>query len=421
MIDGMVTKEKSIRAWLPAFWGGVVGGVAVAAMLAGAALVALGVRDADSLKALVHDFAERNTVQHGSVSGVVSTSDDAVVNVVDRVNPAVVSIVITKDVPVMEKYYDDYGGPFGNLFRVPRYRQNGTESKEVGGGSGFLVSADGYVVTNRHVVSDAEAQYTVFLNDGTDHAATIVSTDDVLDIALLKIDAAGATLPFLEFGDSDAVKVGQTAVAIGNALGEFRNTVSVGVVSGLSRTIVAGDGNGSSEQLQNVLQTDAAINAGNSGGPLLNLDGYVIGVNVAASLGGSTENIAFALPANAVKSAVESMRQYGHVVRPYLGVRFTMITDDIVKKNNLTVDHGALVLRGDNGELAVVPGSPADKAGLEENDIILTVNGDDVTEDAALNTLLMKYAPDTSVTLHVLHDGEERDVTVTLGTMPTNG
>ena len=271
-MEDVQNAQSRLRGLFPAFVGGLVG---AGAMLVAVVMVVLLVGPSDFGD--IRDALGVDTPPVGSVSGHIADNSDAVVNVVDNVNPAVVSIVITKDVPIMEQYYENYGGSFGNVFSVPRYRQNGTEEREVGGGSGFIISNDGYVVTNNHVVSDAEAQYTVFLNDGMKYDATIVSTDATLDIALLKIDAS--ELPFLEFGDSDGVKVGQLVIAIGNALAEFRNTVSVGVISGLSRTITAGD----SERLQNVIQTDAAINAGNSGGPLLSLDGYVIGVNVATS------------------------------------------------------------------------------------------------------------------------------------------
>lgn len=301
-----------------------------------------------------------------------------IVNVVEAASPAVVSIVITKDVPIIEKYYDQqtdpFGGIFGGLYQIPQYRQNGTEEKEVGGGSGFLVTEDGYVVTNAHVVSDPEAKYTAFLNDGSEFAAEVVATDTLLDIAVLKIE--GNDFSYLEFGDSAAIKSGQSVIAIGNALGEFRNTVSVGVVSGLSRSITASNGSGESEQLTNIIQTDAAINPGNSGGPLLDLSGRVVGVNVAASAGGA-ENIGFALPANAVKNTVDSIRENGRVIRAYLGVRFLTINEAIQKQNGLSVDHGALVVRGSQGELAIIPGSPADKAGLEENDIILKIENEE--------------------------------------------
>lgn len=359
----------------------------------------------------INDAVSSSDADDGSVSHLADDEED-IVGVVEKVNPAVVSIVITKDVPKIETYYEQFG-----FFEVPRQRQYGVEEQEIGGGSGFLVSADGYIVTNRHVVQYDKADYTVFLNDGTDYRASVVATDDVLDLALLKIDAND--LPYLEFGDSDATKVGQTVIAIGNALGEFRNTVSVGVVSGLSRSIIASSGYGQSELLQDVMQTDAAINQGNSGGPLLNTDGYVVGVNVAVAVG--SENIGFALPANAVKIAVDSLRENGEVLRAYLGVHFTTITDDLVDRNNLDVDHGALIVRGDSRELAVVPGSPADKAGLEENDIILEIDGEIIDVDNPLNIALRDRVPGDEVRLKVLHDGKEKEVRVTLGTAPSNG
>lgn len=342
----------------------------------------------------------------------------AVVSAVEAANPAVVSIVVTKDVPTVQSSFREYQ-PFGNLgptFRVPTQVPGGTEKREIGGGSGFLVSHDGYIVTNAHVVSDQEAQYTVFLNDGTSQEAEIVAVDEMFDIAVIKIDAD--SLAYLEFGNSDEVKVGQTVIAIGNALGEYRNTVSVGVVSGLSRSIVASDQSGSSEQLYNILQTDAAINPGNSGGPLLDVSGRVIGVNVAASLG--SENIGFALPGNTVRSAVESIRENGYVVRPYLGVRFVAITEALKEQNDLSVDHGALVLRGDNGELAVIPGSPADKAGLEENDVILEANGQQIDLDHPLQAIIAEHQIGDTLSLRVLHDGDEEEVEVTLEERPTD-
>ena len=331
-----------------------------------------------------------------------------VLNVVEASNPAVISIVITKDVPKLEQITQN---PFGIFsFGYPQYRQNGTEKREIGGGSGFLVSDDGFIVTNAHVVEDEQAEYTVYLNDGSQYVAEVVSADALLDIAVLKIEASD--LPFLEFGDSDAVRVGQTVVAIGNALGEFRNTVSVGVISGLSRSIVAAGG-GSSERLSDVLQTDAAINPGNSGGPLLDLSGRVIGVNVATSTNG--ENISFALPSNAVQSAVESIRTTGHVVQAYLGVRFVMVTEDMAAENALAVTHGALILRGETiSQLAVIPGSPADKAGIEENDILLSIDGTELTEEFPLHVALRQKAVGDTVELLVLHDGEERVVSVVL-------
>lgn len=340
-----------------------------------------------------------------------------VIDVVAAADPAVVSIVITKDVPKMEQILNEgwQNGPFGMFgWNRPQYRQNGTEEKEIGGGSGFIVSNDGYIVTNAHVVSDKDAKYTVLLNDESTHDATVVATDSTLDVAVLKIE--GSDLPYLEFGDSDTVKVGQSVVAIGNALGQFRNTVSVGVVSGLSRSITAGNDNGS-ELLSDVLQTDAAINPGNSGGPLLDLSGRVIGVNVATSNGG--ENISFALPSNTVKKTVDSIREHGRIVQPYLGVRYVIIDDAYAEANDLPVTDGALVIRGGDGKtLAVVPGSPADKAGIEENDIILEVDGVKLDETHQLATELRQKAVGDTVALKILHDGSEKMVTAVLEERP---
>ncbi|MEK7499610.1 MAG: trypsin-like peptidase domain-containing protein [Patescibacteria group bacterium] len=239
--------------------------------------------------------------------------EKTVIQTVENVQKSVVSIVISKDVPIIEQSFPQGFDPFSQFFgngsspfsiQIPQLEQKGTKRQDIGGGSGFLVSADGMIVTNRHVVDQEGAEYTVFLNDGTKHTAKIVARDQLNDIAVLKIDVNN--LPFLSFADSSALKVGQTAIAIGNSLGELRNTVSTGVVSGLSRSITAGNGFGKSEQLNEVIQTDAAINPGNSGGPLLNLSGQVIGVNVAIAQG--SQNVGFALPANEIKKVVESVK-----------------------------------------------------------------------------------------------------------------
>lgn len=362
-----------------------------------------------------------------SIAGAKSTAENQesmVVNAVKKAKPSVVSVIITKDVPVMEKYYqqaptDPFGGndpfagsPFSGLnFQIPQYRQNGTEKKEVGGGSGFIVSADGYIVTNKHVVADPKAEYTVFIGENkTKYPAKVISSDPVNDIAVIKIEAKD--LPYLEFADSDVLDVGQTAIAIGNPLLEFTNSVSVGVVSGLSRSITAGDGAGQSEQLEGVIQTDAAINPGNSGGPLLNLQGKVIGVNVAVA---SANNIGFSLPANLVKNAVDSVKKNGKIVRAFLGVRYVEINDKIKEANKLDVDYGVLVARGKNPEdLAVIPGSPADKSGLVENDIILEVDGKKLDQDNSLSHYVSTKKAGDQIKLKVSSKGNEKEVTVTL-------
>ncbi len=342
------------------------------------------------------------------------TANEQVVATIEKVNPAVVSVVITKDVPVYEQYYESYDpwGIFGG-FSIPRVRENGTEEREVGGGSGFIVSNDGLIVTNRHVVEDENARYSVLLNDGTSYKVAVLARDAQLDIAILKIDEPlESALTFVTFGDSESLKLGETVVAIGNALAEFRNSVSVGVISGLSRSIVASDGMGHSEQLDQVIQTDAAINPGNSGGPLLNLAGEVIGVNVATSRG--ADNIGFALPAHVVKGVVESVKEYGEIVRPFLGVRYAMVTKRIVELNELTIDYGALVISGETKEeLAVMPGSPADKVGITENDIILSIDGEELREKD-LATVLRSKTVGQEIILKVLQAGEEKEIRVKL-------
>lgn len=358
----------------------------------------------------------------------VSSTDafeQSVIAAVEKASPAVVSIVVTKDVPIVEQFFEDAPSPFGDFFgddlltpfrfRVPQYRQRGTEKQEIGGGSGFLVSADGMIVTNRHVVANDDVEYTVFLNDGGKHTAQVVARDPVNDLAVIRIPASG--LPFLHLASSDELKVGQSVIAIGNALAEFRNTVSVGVISGLSRSIIAGGGATRPEQLEEVIQTDAGINPGNSGGPLLNLHGEVVGVNVAVALG--SENIGFALPVNLVRGVVESVQQTGTIVRPYLGVRYTVITPPLKQANNLPVDHGMLVVRGESAqELAVLPGSPADKAGLAEGDIILEADGKTLDENTSLAAIIRPKQVGDAISLKIFSKGRERIVSVTLEALP---
>lgn len=258
---------------------------------------------------------ELNLLQDRNIVKVNEESD--VVSVVEKVSPAVVSIIITKNLPKIEEYYfnpfgdDDFfnrffGDDFFN-FGIPQYRQNGTEEQEIGGGTGFIITSDGYIVTNKHVVADEEAEYTVMMNDESKYDAEVVARDPTTDFAVLKIE--GKDFPTIELGDSDELKVGQTVIAIGNALGEFRNTVSVGVISGLSRSITASSFGFGSENLVGVIQTDASINHGNSGGPLLNLAGQVIGINTAIAQ--DAQNIGFAIPINEVKNSIESVKEYG--------------------------------------------------------------------------------------------------------------
>ncbi len=367
----------------------------------------------------------KSSKQNIETKNIVKVKEEnAVILAVENVSPAVVSIIITKDLPIIERYYNNpFGGNFdffeslfgdGINFGMPAYRQRGTEKKEIGGGTGFIVSSDGYIATNKHVVLDEEAEYTVLMNDGTKHEAKVLAIDPLTDLAVLKIE--GEDFDFVELGDSSDLKVGQSVIAIGNALAEFRNTVSTGVVSGLSRSITAGVTGAQTEQLIGLIQTDASINPGNSGGPLLNLAGQVIGINTAMASG--AENIGFAIPINEVKNTIENVEKNGRIVRPWLGVRYVMINEKIAELNDLEVDYGALLIRGESiMDLAVIPESPADKAGLKEGDIILEVDGKKIDEANSLLKNILSYQPDDKIKLKILRDGEEKIIDLKLEEM----
>ena len=356
-----------------------------------------------------------------------TSQEKAIVDVVQEVSPAVVSIIISKDVPIIEEYFynpfqefNPFLGPIPE-FQIPQYRQNGTEKKEVGGGTGFIVSEDGMILTNKHVVLDEEAEYTVFTNDGKEFTAQVLARDPVQDIAVLKITQEktvtdqGETLksfPIVKLGDSDKLQIGQTVIAIGNALGEFKNTVSVGVISGLGRSILA-SGGGLSETLEDVIQTDAAINKGNSGGPLLNLKGEVIGINTA--IAEQAQSIGFSIPANKAKRAISQVKSQGKIVYPFLGVRYLLVNEKIKNGNDLGADYGAWITAGEAGESAITPGSAAERAGLKEDDIILEFNGEKITQNNSLVKVITKYNPGDAVFLKILRDGQEITADVVLG------
>lgn len=349
--------------------------------------------------------------------------EQAIIEAVRLASPAVASIIISKDLPVIEQcpyspfsdlspgFGQFFGAPEGFQFSVPC--QKGTKLQEVGGGSGFLISSDGLIVTNKHVVSDENASYTVLANDGKKYPAKVLARDPVRDFAVIKISAQD--LPTLALGDSSGVQLGQTAIAIGNALGEYRNTVSVGVISGLAREVTASTPGGGEETIRGVIQSDAAINPGNSGGPLLNLKGEVIGINTAIASG--AQNIGFAIPINQVKPAIESVKSTGKIVAPYLGVRYLTVNADTGKREKLSVDYGAL-LRGDSRGPAVVPGSPADKAGLRAEDIIIEMNGEKIDEAHPLSSLIEQYQSGNTVTLKILRGAQTLSIAVTLGEFP---
>lgn len=321
------------------------------------------------------------------VTQEVVQEESQIIDVVDKVSPAVVSIVVkTVD-------FDFFSGPI---------------TDESGIGTGFIVDPGGLIVTNSHVVDNVNGEYSVVLKDGSNYEVDKIHLDQQNDLAILEVTARD--LPKVDLGDSDKLKVGQKAIAIGNALGQFQNTVTVGVVSGIGRSITASGGFGlGAKTYESVIQTDAAINPGNSGGPLLNVAGQVIGINVATSSG--ADNISFAIPVNTLKPVLEGFAKEGRIVKPYLGVSYTMISKEIASIRRLP--EGAFVSR-------VAKDTPADKAGLQRGDIITKFEGKDLTTTYSLGQAIAKQKVGDEVELTVDRGGEAKDFKVVLAEMPQN-
>jgi S1-C subfamily serine protease len=304
-------------------------------------------------------------------------------------------------------------------------------SQEQAAGTGIIISSGGVIMTNRHVVPAGTSSVSVTLSDGTtfDNVKVLgrTSSSDSIDVAFLKIqNLKGHKLTPAVIGDSSGAKVGDSVVAIGNALGEFQNTVTSGIISGFGRQVQAssdsGDGSSSaasSEDLDNLIQTDAAINEGNSGGPLVNLNGEVIGMNTA--IASDAENIGFAIPINDIKGLVSQVLKSGSFSRPFLGVRYFSITSAVAKEYALPVNQGAyLAPSGISGSSPVVAGSPAERAGLKAGDIVTEVDGKSVDSQHSLTTRLNQYQPGDEVTLKVLRGGKTISIHVSLGTSPSS-
>jgi serine protease Do len=291
-------------------------------------------------------------------------------------------------------------------------------------GTGFIISADGIIVTNRHVVPSGTTSVSVTLSDGTkfDDVQVLGRTSESSpqDIAFLKIqNLNGHTLVPVTLGDSSKIQVGDRVIAIGNALGQFQNTVTSGIISGYGRDVLAGDQSGqqASESLTDLFQTDAAINEGNSGGPLVNINGEVIGVNTAVA--SDAQNIGFAQPVNDLKGLISGILTNGKIQQPYLGVRYVSLTNDLAKEFNLKVTRGAYITSGDN-QPAVVDGSPAAQAGLKDHDVITKVNNITIGDKTSLTSALSKFKVGDTVTLTVNRLGKTLHIKATLGNAPTD-
>lgn len=343
-------------------------------------------------------------------SGISRENQRAVLNesqlisaLAKNVSPSVVSV----DVTSASQGRDIFGSQIG---------------EQRSAGTGIILSEDGYIITNRHVVDSSATSVSVTLSDGTKfNDVEIVgrtNENDPLDVAFLRIkDTKGKKLTAAKLGDSSKVQVGDKVVAIGNALGQFQNTVTAGIISGFGRNVEAGDGYSASESLQNLFQTDAAINQGNSGGPLVNINGEVIGINTAVA-GSGAENIGFAIPIVDVQGLIKSVLEKGKLERPFLGVRYVSLTDDYATEYNLPVKRGAYIVPSSDGSPSIVSGSPAEKAGLKEKDIIIEINGEKIDETHSLIGLISKHAVGDELTLKVLRGGKEQTVKVKLEAAP---
>ncbi len=340
----------------------------------------------------------------------VVTEESVTINIVKKYGPSVVTVSGTATQSQQNSPFNFGIPPFfgGN----PGGSSNQQPSQQVQAiGSGFIATSDGLIVTNKHVVSDTSMTYQVTTSDGKKYSVKNIYRDPLNDVALIKIDPSqnsSEKLAPLTLGDSSNLQVGQYVIAIGTALGDLKNTVTTGVVSGLGRGITAGSPyEGSVEQLNNVIQTDAAINPGNSGGPLFNSSGQVIGVNTAVSQNG--QNIGFAIPINVIKDSVQNYQQNGQIKRPFLGVSYTLMSQDLAVLNNLP--QGAYVQD-------VQQGSPAESAGIQQGDVIVKIDGKPINENYTLANVVAKDRIGQTLTITIYRDNNTQDVKATLEAAP---
>jgi serine protease Do len=326
----------------------------------------------------------------------VLSEESVTIDTVKKVGPSVVTV--EEEASSINSSGNNFNfGPF-SIFGLPQQDQ---PSQPQGIGSGFIVSKDGLVITSKHVVSDIGAKYQIVTADDKTYKVEKIYRDPLNDVAILKITAPASSLRPVVMGDSSNLQVGQFAIAIGTALGEFRSTVTTGVISGLGRGITAGsEFQGSVEKLDNVIQTDAAINPGNSGGPLLNSKAQVIGINTAVASEG--QNIGFAIPINIVKDSLNNFNKTGQFNRPYLGISYEILSADVATYNN--VPQGAYVK-------SVIADSPAEKAGILQEDIILSIDGKKINDKSNMvsNEIASKKIGDT-VKLSIWRNGKTIEI-----------
>jgi serine protease Do len=353
---------------------------------------------------------ELNNNGSGIQKQIVSQQGDIIRNIAKQVGQSVVSI---NDTQMAETSISN------SFFNFPQQ----SPSTQQSAGTGIILTTSGYVITNRHVVPDGTTNVTITLSNGVVLKDVSVigrtTANDTLDIAVLKINnLQGQKLIAAQLGDSNAVQVGDGVVAIGNALGQFQNTVTSGIISGYGRSIQASDSSGaSSENLDGLLQTDAAINEGNSGGPLVNFNSEVIGINVATAA--SANSIGFSIPINDIKGIISNLEATGKFERPYLGVLYVPIDSVAKSKYSLNVDQGAYILPYSvTGQSGILSGSPAASAGLKDGDIITQVNGSDINSKNTLTSLVDNYGAGTKITLTVLRNGKTMSVPITVGAKP---
>ena len=336
------------------------------------------------------------------------------IKTIEKAVPAVVSVSAQEKISDAEKKSPEMLFPlFERDTKKTKHliKKMSGENLHVSGGSGCIIDKSGIVITNMHVILENHLSYVITMSDETECPAKLITTDVVGDVAFLKIISDKKTFPHLLLGDSSQVKLGQYVVAIGNALGMFNNTVSFGIISGLSRSIEARRGK-LKEQLHGLLQTDAAINPGNSGGPLVDMNGKVIGINAASVF--SAENIGFAIPINTIKRDIESIKKYGEIHRPFLGVRYVVLDPHVAKAFSSPLHEGMMVISPYLRHPAILPNSPAQKAGIKERDVLIAIDGKMLTPSFTLQDALDTYAPGDTIAVRIMRGGREHTLRVTL-------